>query len=1012
MIFPLRQSLAFLLGFSFAFLPGYGPFLSILLFFQSRVFPLKMLGLWSVAAFFLVAPLFSEGLSVTMVGILQVFAPFTVYVAFSQLPRLRLIVDNAKATTWGLLSGFGLVVALGLLNIDRVDFAFKSLSQSIIWQSHPALYGHTVLLLGGLVALLARALNLRLLALGIAGLGILISGSREAALAWVVLLMLFLLIDKYSWRRRLFGFLTACIMLALSIGFGGRLGWGNVGFLLDIAPSSIQKNLVQGSELPNGDWWDTSFTSFKTSNTTLDGQDLTVYDVTKLGPESWLRLQQVIPIESNQVYTVSVWLKADRAKNPGIQGWTKTSENEDFIVSAQLNDGVWYSSLTGQGRVIDAGLIATEGDWYRGFVSFIYDGPTPKLNWYVGLTPDQSENADATSSFAGFQLEQSMLTSYTPGSASRGLSLGVARAPYWQAAWGSISESLWLGHGSDSFPDFYQEKADQGGQLQAIPAHVHNLYLHFLFERGVVGFLGLLLFLLAISIQAIRQRDALLLSVIGAVLFVNFFDLSLFYGAVLYPLVAISGLRSNARSEVYSDSLSKQLVVRLVLAAADFLLVYGLALLGVWLFNRLGYEVIEISQSFIFALLLWPVMALREGLYPGYGLSAAQELKKQVTASFYAVLILAAGTLLFEQLQLPRFVLFIVLLSVLLLPIVRLLTKTLLLSLDLWGKPVVILGANALGKRVSLALINNPLNGLNPLAVFDDDSDAQDKIIAGIPVLGKLSEVEAFTKNNNMQHVIVAIDSRTENLPNFHSGSSIRTVQYVPELALIPSEGVYASSLEGLLALEVRLGLRSASNRWVKRFLDLVCSALLIILLSPIFLSLYFWVRFDSSGSAFYKSKRVGQEGQLFGCLKFRTMHDDADAKLESILETNKVLREEYETYHKLEQDPRITRCGRFLRKFSLDELPQLFNVFVGQMSLIGPRPYLLDEQKVMDEHSDTILAAKPGMTGYWQISARNSVSFQERLEMEAYYVRNWSIWWDIVILLRTPLAVLNRKGR
>ena len=122
--------------------------------------------------------------------------------------------------------------------------------------------------------------------------------------------------------------------------------------------------------------------------------------------------------------------------------------------------------------------------------------------------------------------------------------------------------------------------------------------------------------------------------------------------------------------------------------------------------------------------------------------------------------------------------------------------------------------------------------------------------------------------------------------------------------------------------------------------------------------------------------------------------------------------REEYEQFHKLENDPRITRAGRFLRKYSMDELPQLLNVVRGQMSLVGPRPYLTRELSKMLSHADIILQAKPGMTGYWQVSERNDVTFQDRLEMEAHYVRNWSIWWDIVILVRTLPAVVQKRGR
>lgn len=1012
MSLTLERSLAFFLGFSFAFLPNYGPFFAILFFIQSRVFPARLVWLWLGSALLFSLPLASHSLANAGLSILQIAAPFLVYLAFSQLPRLNLFVANARATTWGLFAGFGLIVISGLFKIANINFAYKSLSQAVVWQDHPALYGHTVLTLGILVALLSQSIRLRLLALAVSASGILLSGSREAAIAWVIFVLVLFLQSDYSWRKRALGFLAAAAILVLSVGLGPRLGWGNVGFLLDIVPGSQGKNLVQGSELPSGDWWDTSFTSYETYPVTISGQALTAYQVTKDGSAQWLRLQQVIPIERAKVYTASVWIQDAEGQRPGIQGWSKTADDQEFILSAQLSSGVWYASVSGQGRVVDASIAEKQGDWTRVFVSFIYDGDTPKLYLYLGLTPDQQEAFASTTSFAGFQLEQSALTSYAPGAASRGLSLGVARIPYWSVAWQGIAEKPWLGHGLGAFPDFYQAHTDQQSQLQAIPAHTHNLFLQTLFERGFLGFAGLLLFVWALAWQAMRQRDGLLLTVIAVLLLVNSFDISLFYGAVLYPLAAAAGWRSSLHQGMRVDTRGQQLFVRMCLGFVDYILLYFLLSITLWTIYPENYTLLQLPQSLSLALLIWPAMAWREGLYPGYGLSAAQELKKQVYSSFYASLIIAAGTLLFESLQVAGFVLLIVVLaSFVVLPLGRFFTKLLLLSLGLWGKPVVILGAGTLGKRVAQAMLNHPLNGLNPMAVFDDDPRVQDDIVSGLAVLGTFAEVELFSYENGIDHAIVTVDPRKESLPNFHRGSSITTVQFIPELTGIPSEGVYASSVDGLLALEVKLGLRLPLNRTIKRTIDIILSLLMILVFSPLLLLLYLLVRLDSRGPAFYPGERMGQHDKIFRCLKFRTMYLDADKKLESILSTNPALREEYETYHKLEHDPRITRVGKWLRKLSLDELPQLFNVLLGEMSLIGPRPYLVAERSDVGTFAETIFAAKPGITGYWQTSGRNSVSFQQRLEMEAYYVQNWSIWWDIIILVSTPEAVLKRRG-
>src|SRR5690606_35417301 len=140
--------------------------------------------------------------------------------------------------------------------------------------------------------------------------------------------------------------------------------------------------------------------------------------------------------------------------------------------------------------------------------------------------------------------------------------------------------------------------------------------------------------------------------------------------------------------------------------------------------------------------------------------------------------------------------------------------------------------------------------------------------------------------------------------------------------------------------------------------------------------------------------------GKPFRCLKFRTMYADAEERLEQLLETDPAARDEYFRYRKLTDDPRVTRVGRVLRRLSLDEFPQLVNVLLGQMSLVDPRPYLVSELAEMGPERDLILLARPGITGYWQVEARNEVSLEERQAMEAHYVRNWSVWWDLEILL------------
>jgi len=209
----------------------------------------------------------------------------------------------------------------------------------------------------------------------------------------------------------------------------------------------------------------------------------------------------------------------------------------------------------------------------------------------------------------------------------------------------------------------------------------------------------------------------------------------------------------------------------------------------------------------------------------------------------------------------------------------------------------------------------------------------------------------------------------------------------------------------------VENNLLNGFNRLLKSLLDYLL-ALFILPLLLLVIGLIAWkIKREDGGTVFFKQTRLGQYGKNFGCYKFRSMSENSDGLLQTYLDEYPQEIRNYEIYHKYENDPRITKIGRFLRKTSLDELPQIINVLKGEMSLIGPRPYMPDERVEMSESADIILAVKPGITGLWQVSGRNNVDFVSRVEMDVWYVRNWSIWSDIVILLKTIQVVLGRKG-
>ncbi len=209
------------------------------------------------------------------------------------------------------------------------------------------------------------------------------------------------------------------------------------------------------------------------------------------------------------------------------------------------------------------------------------------------------------------------------------------------------------------------------------------------------------------------------------------------------------------------------------------------------------------------------------------------------------------------------------------------------------------------------------------------------------------------------------------------------------------------------------------SNKLKNRYLlatksvsDFFLSLFLLPFLLPIILIIAFRIRQTTpDASVIFTQDRLGKNAEIFTCYKFRTMYENSDELLKSYLKDNPEEILYYKKYHKYKNDPRVTHLGKFLRRTSLDELPQIFNVLKNEMSFIGPRPYMLDEKEKIGEHDDTILSVKPGITGLWQVSGRNNVDFKSRVNIDIWYIRNWNLWMDLVILIKTIRTVLFRNG-
>jgi Undecaprenyl-phosphate galactose phosphotransferase WbaP len=242
----------------------------------------------------------------------------------------------------------------------------------------------------------------------------------------------------------------------------------------------------------------------------------------------------------------------------------------------------------------------------------------------------------------------------------------------------------------------------------------------------------------------------------------------------------------------------------------------------------------------------------------------------------------------------------------------------------------------------------------------------------------------------------------------------------VEKLTIVPDlQGLPLSNLEletyfdqEAMLLRVRNNLKIQYNLVIKRFFDLICGTIILICALPFLLLIAFLVKLDSSGPILHNGKRIGKKNQEFKCYKFRTMFINEAEILKEHLAESPEAKEEWKRFAKLKlYDPRVTRVGKWLRKFSLDELPQIINVLRGEMSLVGPRPYLPRERERMNFYGDIILETVPGITGLWQVRGRNNIEFEGRLSLDSWYVRNWSLWLDISLLIRTIAVVLDRKG-
>ena len=460
------------------------------------------------------------------------------------------------------------------------------------------------------------------------------------------------------------------------------------------------------------------------------------------------------------------------------------------------------------------------------------------------------------------------------------------------------------------------------------------------------------------------------------------------------------------------------IAVDLIMVLAGFRLAYALRFESglPWLYqaevSNLGFY----SSLVLLLAPIWLVVFRLFGLYDFRHLFAGmQEYARVLNACTLGIMLVVLITFFFPDLVIARGWL---VLSWVLVTLCVLLGRFMLRRVVQWRRAkghflttVLVVGANEEGQAIAAQLRENPKAGVWIAGFADDQASQGGQPPLDIPVLGSIDSVGNLVRQHGIQEIIIASTAlaREQLLGLFQTFGSVEdvTLRMSSGLYEIMTTGVEVQEIGNVPLLSISKVRLTGGEMFLKRVLDLLVSSIMLLVLWPLMLVIAVAVKFDSPGPVFHHRRVVGVGGKLFDALKFRTMYLDADERLARDPE----LRREFEENYKLKDDPRVTRVGRLLRRTSLDELPQLFNVLKGQMSLVGPRIITSEERTRYGKWRMNLTTVKPGITGLWQVSGRSDLSYTERVRLDMHYIRNYSLWLDLHLLYRTIPVVLKGSG-
>ncbi len=348
--------------------------------------------------------------------------------------------------------------------------------------------------------------------------------------------------------------------------------------------------------------------------------------------------------------------------------------------------------------------------------------------------------------------------------------------------------------------------------------------------------------------------------------------------------------------------------------------------------------------------------------------------------------------------------------------------RWMLLKMGIGQIPVLVSGGGEVAKNVMNILADNAYVGMRVVGYFEgtdrvgrhrrwQEWGVREIEERGVRYLGPLSEIVPEAKRRDIKILLACQEERFFRVQMRAFAGWFTYIEYIPTAKVFPVFGSRTVGFDGVGGLEMVNQGRMKIKRVQKRLTDMLLAVIAILVALPFFLVLPLLVKLTSRGPVFYRQKRLGKGGREIRVWKFRSMFQDADARLQRLLASDPAAAEEWAKNFKLRHDPRVTPFGKFLRKTSLDELPQLFNVFLGDMALIGPRPIVEQEVAYYGDSYSVFSSVKPGVTGLWQVSGRSDTDYVRRVALDTYYVLNWSPWMDVWILIRTVYVVLLMRG-